>query len=75
MAPEIATKHLLGYREIGAEHRVITSPIKTIEGNKITTMSGSIYILQDIDLGYEIWMKENNIKYDPANPIVDRRKS
>ena len=51
-----------------------TSPIVKIEGRKITTKSGSIYILGKEDPEWLAWMQANYIAYDPQNPIRDLRK-
>jgi len=75
-APELNCKRLQGKRSSvmgGEEHGVITSPIDKVEGRKITTVSGSIYMLGDIDPEYLRWMRDNGMTYDPENPIKDRR--
>jgi len=72
-APEVRDIHLVGYRNDETEHRVITSPIVDIKGKVITTQSGSVYLLEDIDPEYLRWMQENGINFDPENPIKDKR--
>ncbi len=59
---------LVGYRD-DESRAVITSPVMKVEGKTITTRSGSVYLLQDIDPAYEAWMKSVGIAYDPENPI------
>lgn len=68
LAPELNPVCLVGFRDDEVK-RIITSPIVAIDRKRITTKSGSIYILGDIDLEYLDWMKENNLPYDPENPI------
>jgi len=72
-APEIRNIRLVGYRDNETEHRVVTSPVVAIDGKKITTHKGSVYILEEIDPGYLAWMQENGIAFDPENPIKDKR--
>lgn len=48
---------------------VKTSYIIRAEGKIIHTVSGSIYELGEIDPNYLAWMKENNIEYNPEQPI------
>src|SRR5271170_5635163 len=59
---------LVGYRD-DESRAVITSSVMKVEGKTITTRSGSVYLLQDIDPAYEAWMKDNGIAYDPDDPI------
>jgi len=73
-APELRAKRLTGYRD-DDPREVITSPIQTIEGRTITTLSGSVYVLEDPDPEYLLWMAENGYQYDPENPIKDKRQS
>jgi hypothetical protein len=47
---------------------VITSEIVKVNGKEITTRN-NIYKLGDPEKDYINWMKENNIKFDPENPI------
>jgi len=70
-APEARTISLTGFRD-NETHQVITSQIVEIDGKYIRTWSGSIYILDDIDPEYLKWMQDNDIEYDPENPIKDR---
>lgn len=70
--PEYECKKLSGIREEDNKE-VITSTIMSADGNKIITYSGSVYILGEIDPGFLTWMKENNISFDPANPIKIRK--
>jgi len=73
-APERNHKRLHGLREEDDQH-VTTGPIVKIEGRNITTYSGSVYILGAIDPDYLVWIKENNIEYDPENPIRLKKES
>jgi hypothetical protein len=74
MAPEVSHKRLVGYRD-DDPRQVITGPITKIDGNRITTYSGSVYILEDIDPAYLQWMKDNGYNFDPENHIKDKRMS
>jgi len=67
-APEARRISLTGFRD-NEEQQIITSEIVEIDGKYIRTWSGSIYILGEINEEYLAWMKKNNIKYDPENPI------
>ncbi len=72
-APEAQAKCLAGIR-CEDDQQVVTSPIVSIEGRRVTTASGSVYILEDIDPDYVTWMKDNDIEYDPENPIRIKRR-
>jgi hypothetical protein len=67
-APEQMRIALAGFRDQDIK-KVITSSIVHVNGREITTASGSIYILQDIDPDYLTWMEKEGIVYDPINPI------
>jgi len=67
-APEIRNIRLCGYRN-QEERRVVTSSVKETNGRTITTESGSVYILEDIDPDYLAFLRESGIEYDPENPI------
>jgi len=67
-APEQGAKRLHGCR-CEDDLEVTTSVIVSVNGREITTSSGSIYILEEIDPEYLNWMKENNISYDEENPV------
>ncbi len=68
VAPESNPPRLFGYRD-NETVPVRTSPIAHVNGNIITTYSGSVYILEDIDPDYFQWIIDNNISFDPLNPI------
>jgi hypothetical protein len=74
MAPEQVYKRLVGYRD-NEDKQVTTSAIVNFQGRKITTYSGSIYFLEDIDPDYLQWMIDNSIQYDPENPIKGKNTS
>lgn len=67
-APEAAKLRLVGYRDQD-EKRVHTSVIVEVNGREITTYSGSVYILEDIDPDYLKFLDETGEIYDPDNPI------
>jgi hypothetical protein len=75
VAPECNPKCLKGNRYgNGEEGRgVLTSAIVKIDGKKITTFSGSVYILEEPDPNYLQWMKKEGYNFDPENPIKDKR--
>jgi hypothetical protein len=67
-APEINPGRLFGFRDEDPKS-VRTSPIVSANGREITTRSGSVYILEDIDPEYLAWLEENGYEYNPADPI------
>jgi hypothetical protein len=67
-APEQIKVSLLGFRD-QEEKKVRTSDIKEVNGREITTATGSVYILEDIDPEYRRWMEGEGLAYDPENPI------
>lgn len=67
-APELASRYLVGFR-VEDGKRVSTSHIMKVEGNKVETRSGNIYILEDINSDYKNWMDEQGMSFDPQNPI------
>jgi len=67
-APEQMRRALVGFRDQETK-KVITSDIESANGREITTASGSVYVLQDIDPDYLVWMEKEGIVFDPTNPI------
>jgi len=67
-APELNRIRLCGYRDQEAK-RVTTTVIVEIDGRQVTTYSGSVYILEDIDLDYLQFLDAMGETYDPQNPI------
>lgn len=74
LAPEANPVCLSGYRN-DETFPIKTSPIKKADGRQITTLSGSVYILEDIDVDYLSWCIDNNIDYNYDNPIKIKIKS
>lgn len=72
-APEINPGRLFGFRDQDPKS-VRTSPIVSVNGREITTSSGSVYILEDIDPAYLSWLEDNGFEYDPVNPIKIKKK-
>jgi hypothetical protein len=70
-APELVEKLLVGFRD-NETRRIITSAVVNVDGRRITTYSGSVYVLDDIDPEYLAWMKTQGLTYDPENPIKVR---
>lgn len=69
-APEQRSFCLVGKLDSGA--MIKTSMIVKAEGKVITTRSGSLYVLGEIDPNYLKFIKDNNISYNKDNPIVIR---
>jgi hypothetical protein len=67
-APELRMIRLVGFRN-QEEKRISTSYVDHVDGRVITTISGSVYILDDIDPEYLEWLIGNKIEYDPDHPI------
>lgn len=74
LAPEANPACLLGIRESDGKY-VRTSPIAKVEGKEITTKSGTVYILEEMDPDFRHWLEEEGIEYDPENPVTFKRKS
>lgn len=74
LAPEINPACLAGYRD-DEDRPVVTSRIVKVDGRTITTYSGSVYILEDIDPDYLQWLQDNGHNYDPETPIKFKKKS
>lgn len=73
LAPEQIHACLLGIRDSDGKY-VRTSPIVKAEGKEITTKSGTLYILEDMDPDFRLWLEQEGIEYDPENPITFKRK-
>lgn len=73
LAPEANPKCLIGFRSPDNK-RVRTSPVKEINGMHITTETGSVYILEDMDPDFRHWMEEEGIEWDPEHPLKMKRK-
>ncbi len=67
-APETKKPRLTGFRDQD-KNQVTTSPIIEVNGREITTYSGSVYILEDIDPDYLKFLDATGEVYDPENPI------
>ena len=72
-APELFCQQLVGLRD-DDPREVITSRIVSVQGRRVTTYSGSVYILDEINPEYLSWIKVSGYTYDPENPIKDKRK-
>ena len=72
-APELRSMRLHGivdnHPRLGKDQCVTTSTIVKAEGRTITTHSGSVYELGDIDPEYASYLKVNKIELDEENPI------
>ena len=58
-----------GHPRFDEGHRVTTSTIVKIEGKLVSTYSGSVYELGEIDPLYKKWVDKNYPDWDPENPI------
>jgi hypothetical protein len=74
LAPELRSARLHGivddHPRLGKNVEVTTSKIVKAEGLIITTNSGSIYELELVDLKYLEYLQENNINFNPKQPIT-----
>ena len=75
MAPELHGICLQGevYDHPNQRHNdgkiVRTSRVMDVSGKVVKTYSGSIYELGEPSPDYVEWMNNNNINFDPQNPI------
>ena len=54
--------------------KITTSRIVKTEGRKITTRSGTIYYLGEVEAEYKKFLEDINYDFDPENPIKLIRK-
>lgn len=73
IAPEANFPRLAGWR-VEDDIQVLTSRIVKAEGRNVTTSSGSVYILEEIDPEYLKWMRKFGYTYNPINPIDEQVK-
>ena len=66
--PEARKIYLWGFRD-QEEKSVKTSYVVAVNGREVHTKSGSIYILEEVDLEYLKYLEETGRTYDPENPI------
>jgi hypothetical protein len=71
MPPEAGIR-LHGMRT-GDPNPTLTSYVKSIEGRRITTQSGNVYVLGEPKPEYLQWMVKHGFMYDPEHPIKDKR--
>jgi hypothetical protein len=73
-APELGAIRLCGTRTNASENKsVLTNYVDRVEGRRVTTQSGSVYVLGEPKPEYLQWMAEHGYTYDPEHPIKDRR--
>jgi hypothetical protein len=70
--PELGGIRLHGTR-VGEDSPVVTNYVDHVEGRRVTTLTGSVYVLGEPDPQYLRWMAENGHAYDPEQPIRVRR--
>jgi len=68
LPPESQVIRLTGFRDQDTR-AVTTSPIIEVNGREVTTYSGSVYILEDIDPDYLEFLDKRGEIFDPENPI------
>lgn len=66
--PEQQIICLQGFREDDQRY-VCTSRVMSSDKDKVKTYSGSTYSLKDPDPEYLQWLKDNDMDFDPLNPI------
>jgi len=49
--------------------RVMTSFIDHVDGRRVTTRTGSVYVLGEPDPSYLVWLERHGIEYSPEQPI------
>lgn len=73
MAPEICPRLLQGKVYGDSEHsdgtHLVTAEVRNVKGCIATTSDGLVYRLGEVDKGYRDFMRDNNIDFDPENPI------
>jgi hypothetical protein len=69
-APELPP-HIVGRLD---GHQVMTSRVVFSSGREVTTESGSIYHLADVDPAFQSWLEEHGYEFDPENPIKRVKK-
>jgi len=73
MEPEVAGLVLTGYVLDHPKHApdqiICTSPIVQVQGKRVTTASGSVYILGEPEEGYAQYCREIGLPIDPEQPI------
>ncbi len=73
LAPELNYKVIAGdvYRHprFPDGHSVKTSRIVSVEGRRVTTSGGTVYLLGRIQPEYRAWLKKEGLKYNPQSPI------
>ncbi len=76
LPPEAQRVRLHGLR-VEDDKEVTTSYIVTVDGRNITTYSGSVYILEEINPDYLQWLKNEGRTHDPDHPIkvIEKPKS
>jgi hypothetical protein len=76
-APELRCARLHGivddHPRLGKNTEISTSSIMTAEGLIVITKSGSVYELGTVDPKYLEYLKENNINFNPEQPITMRK--
>lgn len=56
------------------EKWIITSSVRRAEGRRVTTESGSVYVLGEPDPKWLEWLASNDYQFDPQNPIKTVKK-
>jgi hypothetical protein len=73
MPPELRNRYLTGnvygHARVPDGTRIATARPSKIEGRRVTTQSGSVYILGEPEDGYREYLRKNYPDWDPENPI------
>jgi len=76
-APERMEKTLVGnvfgHPKFEDGSKIETSPIREIDGKRIHTQNGDVYLLGEIKPDYLRWLTEEGIVYDEKNPIAMKK--
>lgn len=66
-APEVRGVYVAGTRPDGKT--IVSSRIIGIDGRKLHTESGSVYVLGRIRPSYRRWLAGKGIEYNPRQPV------
>lgn len=64
---------IYGHPEQPDGRHVTTSPMVRVNGHRIETESGSLYLLGEPSREYLEWLRSEGIPFDPKQPIVVKR--
>jgi hypothetical protein len=74
MAPEqtgiVLVGKVTGHPKKPDGTRVSTSRVLRAKGRRVSTESGTVYLLREPSAEYRAWLAEHRPNWDPENPIV-----